>query len=53
VVCNLDDRPGYSGVENPLYEQGNVIMLLGEAKETLDRLMKALCVDSENGSRFS
>jgi H+-translocating NAD(P) transhydrogenase subunit beta len=42
IVCNLDERPGYSGVENPLYRQGNVIMILGEAKESLEGLIKGL-----------
>jgi NAD(P) transhydrogenase subunit beta len=40
IVCNLDDRPGYSGVENPLYRQPHAILLLGDAKETLDRLLR-------------
>jgi len=44
IVCNLDERPGYSGVENPLYRQGNVIMILGEAKESLESLIKGLSV---------
>jgi proton-translocating NAD(P)+ transhydrogenase subunit beta len=44
IVCNLDERPGYSGVENPLYRQGNVIMILGEASENLERLIKGLSV---------
>ncbi len=39
VVCNLDDRPGYSGVENILYRQPHAILLLGDARETLDRLL--------------
>ncbi|MGQ9651830.1 MAG: NAD(P)(+) transhydrogenase (Re/Si-specific) subunit beta, partial [Phycisphaerae bacterium] len=39
IVCNLDDRPGYSGVENPLYRQPHAVLLLGDAKETLDRLL--------------
>lgn len=42
VVFNLDTRPGYSGVENPLYDQSNVILLLGDAKETLGKLLKAM-----------
>ncbi len=41
IVCNLDTRPGYSGVENTLYEQENVILLLGDAKETIEKLIKA------------
>jgi NAD(P) transhydrogenase subunit beta len=44
IVCNLDERPGYSGVENPLYRQENVIMMLGEAKENLGSLIKDLLV---------
>ena len=36
IVCNLDTKPGYSGVENPLYQRPNVVLLLGNAAETLD-----------------
>lgn len=39
VVCNLDDRPGYSGVPNPLYEDPSVVLLFGDAKETVARLI--------------
>lgn len=42
AVLNLDARPGYSGVENPLYQNDNTIMLLGNAKKTLDRLLNVL-----------
>lgn len=42
IVCNIDTRPGYSGVENPLYNQSNVILLLGDAKETLGKLLKTM-----------
>jgi NAD(P) transhydrogenase subunit beta len=42
VVCNLDERPGYSGVENPLFEEEHAIFLPGDAKETVDRLIKGL-----------
>ena len=42
VVCNLDERPGYSGVENPLYADPKTIMMLGDAKTTLDRLLQSL-----------
>ena len=31
IVCNLDTKPGYSGVDNPLYEQPQVTLLLGDA----------------------
>jgi len=40
VVCNLDDRPGYSGVDNPLYRDAKTVLLLGDAAETLARLME-------------
>lgn len=39
LVCNLDDKPGYSGIDNPLYKNKKVIMLLGDAKETLTKLI--------------
>lgn len=35
VCCNLDDKPGYSGVANPLYLDGRTTMLLGDAGKTL------------------
>ncbi len=42
VVCNLDRKPGYSGVDNPLYEAENVIMLEGNASETITGIMELL-----------
>ena len=39
IVCNFDDKPGYAGVPNPLYEAENTIMMLGDAKETVAQLM--------------
>lgn len=42
LVCNLDARPGYSGVENPLYASPKTILLLGDAKESLNGLLRAL-----------
>ncbi len=40
IVCNLDRKPGYSGVENPLYDDPRTILLLGDAKETVTRLIE-------------
>ena len=40
IVCNLDTNPGYSEVDNPLYEMDHVYLLLGDAKQTLDSLIK-------------
>jgi H+-translocating NAD(P) transhydrogenase subunit beta len=45
VVCNLDDAPGYSGVENPLYASPNTLMLPGNARQTLRQIMDALAKD--------
>ncbi len=39
IICNFDDKPGYAGVPNPLYEAENTIMMLGDAKETVAKLM--------------
>ena len=38
IVCNLDERPGYSGVDNPLYLDPKVVKVLGDAKETVDAI---------------
>jgi NAD/NADP transhydrogenase beta subunit len=35
IMCNYDLKPGYAGVKNPLYSKSNVILMLGDAKETL------------------
>ncbi len=42
VVLNLDDKPGYSGVPNSLYEQPHTVMVLGDAKHSLEQLSAAL-----------
>jgi len=42
VVCNLDETPGYSGVENPLYDMPKTIKLFGDAKSTVKQLIEAL-----------
>jgi H+-translocating NAD(P) transhydrogenase subunit beta len=42
IICNLDTQPGYSGVDNPLYQQPNVILILGNAKESLAKLLESL-----------
>jgi NAD(P) transhydrogenase subunit beta len=39
IVCNLDEKPGYSGVPNPLYDDPKAILLFGDAKETVTALM--------------
>ena len=42
LVCNLDERPGYSGVQNLLYTDPKTILMFGDAKATLSRLLRAL-----------
>jgi H+-translocating NAD(P) transhydrogenase subunit beta len=42
ICCNLDDKPGYSGVENTLYQNSNTLMLLGNAKQTIRQLADTL-----------
>ncbi len=42
VVCNRDEKPGYSGVANPLYADPKTILVLGDAKATLGQLLQAL-----------
>jgi len=42
IICNLDDNPGYSGVENSLYRQSHVITLWGDAAQTVPRLTALL-----------
>jgi NAD(P) transhydrogenase subunit beta len=42
IVCNLDEKPGYSGVENPLYQEERASLLFGDAKETLDKLLSGV-----------
>ncbi len=38
VFCNFDTKPGYAGVENPLYSADNVLLMLGDAKESVSKL---------------
>lgn len=42
IVCNMDGKPGYSGVENPLYVDSRTILMFGDAKATLTQLLAAL-----------
>lgn len=42
MVCNMDTRPGYSGVNNTLYANPNTLLLLGNAAETIERLIEGL-----------
>jgi len=42
LVCNLDERPGYSGIANPLYQMDRVIPLFGDAKASLTNLIEQI-----------
>ena len=42
LVCNLDERPGYSGIANPLYKMDRVIPLFGDAKASLANLIEQI-----------
>ncbi len=43
IICNKDARPGYAGVDNPLYvPRQNTIALFGDAAETLGTLLEKL-----------
>ncbi|MBF0210639.1 MAG: NAD(P)(+) transhydrogenase (Re/Si-specific) subunit beta [Desulfamplus sp.] len=42
IVCNFDDKPGYSGVPNPLYKNSKTVMIQGDAKATVTDLIARL-----------
>ncbi|OXS30090.1 MAG: NAD synthetase [Desulfovibrio sp. MES5] len=42
IICNYDDKPGYAGVDNTLYGKPGVIMMLGDAAATMDKLIGIL-----------
>lgn len=42
IVCNFDTKPGYAGVENPLYNKDNVTLILGDAKDSLQQLLSQI-----------
>ncbi|SFR75966.1 NAD(P) transhydrogenase subunit beta [Marinobacter daqiaonensis] len=42
VILKRGMATGYSGVENPLFFKDNSLMLFGDAKESVDKLMGAL-----------
>ncbi|MDD4702609.1 MAG: NAD(P)(+) transhydrogenase (Re/Si-specific) subunit beta, partial [Desulfovibrio sp.] len=39
IICNYDDKPGYAGVPNPLYEREGVILMTGDAARSFDKLL--------------
>jgi NAD(P) transhydrogenase subunit beta len=43
VFCNYDLKPGYAGVDNPLYKkESGVTLMLGDAKDTLKQLIEMI-----------
>lgn len=43
IICNYDLKPGYSGVDNPLYSmKKGVSLFLGDAKETIAKIIDKL-----------
>jgi NAD(P) transhydrogenase subunit beta len=43
IICNYDTKPGYAGVDNPLYtREKGISLMLGDAKETLSKLIEEL-----------
>jgi NAD(P) transhydrogenase subunit beta len=40
LICNFDEKPGYSGVENTLYKDQKTIMLTGDAASTANDLIE-------------
>ena len=42
IIMNMDTKPGYAGVENPLYESEGVTLLLGDANESLTQVLELI-----------
>ncbi len=42
IICNFDENPGYAGVPNPLYKMSNTLLLLGDAKETVQQIYDSI-----------
>jgi len=50
IICNYDTQPGYSGVANPLYEDSKAVLLLGDAKESIRKLLQDNVSDAGNAA---
>uniref|UniRef100_UPI0035A17D71 NAD(P)(+) transhydrogenase (Re/Si-specific) subunit beta n=1 Tax=Porphyromonas macacae TaxID=28115 RepID=UPI0035A17D71 len=43
IICNFDLKPGYAGVDNPIYsKEEGVYLFLGDAKESLKEIFGTL-----------
>ena len=40
IICNFDEKPGYAGVDNPLYSDTRAILMLGDANASLEKLLE-------------
>jgi NAD(P) transhydrogenase subunit beta len=41
IICNYDLKPGYAGVNNPLYQRKiGISFMLGDAKDSVKNLIK-------------
>ncbi len=49
-ILNLDTKPGYAGVDNPLYSSPKARLFLGDAKESLDKLIGAFTYEDSEDS---
>ena len=51
IICNFDLKPGYAGVDNPLYTRATGVFLkLGDAKESLAEIMKEMDATSDTAA---
>lgn len=47
LIFNKDTRPGYAGVDNPLYDRPNVALFPGDAGEEIGELLEKLKTSGE------
>ena len=53
IICNFDTKPGYAGVDNPLYKNPKSILLLGDAQETLQSLLNSISETSDTAETLT
>ncbi|AGA67817.1 NAD/NADP transhydrogenase beta subunit [Desulfitobacterium dichloroeliminans LMG P-21439] len=50
IICNFDEKPGYAGVDNPLYDgRKGVTLMLGDAKKTVAALVDEVNKELKGG----